>query len=298
MDETHASRLATWLVPDGSRLDEHLLAVTEHPRFPAAARKLSENNLAIAKADPAIDAIVKDAGRYGATMLAIYLHASGGLTLPRLKEFCARTTVISPGRSRAILLFLRFLRYIEPAGGRPTTYVPTQPLLDAWHRLMRATLEAAQILEPATALVSNRLSDPAVMLDFTRHQVELGLRVQDLGPKDNAFWLVILNRHAGTQILHHLMLSAGDTSAYPPTGPIAFSATELARTFRVSRPHVARLIKAGEQQGLFVCHSDGTLTLTEQTRRDMSIVIGLRLWTLIGAAASLYIEQAPQAAFA
>jgi hypothetical protein len=298
MDDTHASQLARWLVPDGARLGDRISALAQHPRFAAAARKLSENNLAIAKADPAIDAIVKDAGRYGATMLAVYLHATGGLTLPRLKEFCARTTVISPGRSRAILLFLRFLRYIEPAGGRPTVYVPTQPLLNAWHTLSRATLEAAQILEPAVALVSNRLSDPAAMLDLTRHQVELGLTVQDLGPKNNAFWLVILNRHAGVQILHHLMLSAGNTGEYPPKSPIAYSGTELARLFRVSRPHIARLIKAGEQQGLFICHPDGTLTLSELTRRDMSVVIALRLWSQIGAAARLYADMAEQPAFA
>ncbi|MGH6676347.1 MAG: hypothetical protein ACRECE_09025, partial [Xanthobacteraceae bacterium] len=53
--------------------------------------------LAQAEADPALDGILKDAGRnVGAKCLA-YLHVTGGLTLPRLKAFCASIRLAPQG---------------------------------------------------------------------------------------------------------------------------------------------------------------------------------------------------------
>src|ERR1700761_6464728 len=90
-----------WRTPPGSTSRAPFDAVIGHPRFEAAARKLSRSMLDLAARDAALDGIVKDVGRFTATGLAIYLDATGGLTLARLKEICARGTVISPGRARA-----------------------------------------------------------------------------------------------------------------------------------------------------------------------------------------------------
>ncbi|HEY1708035.1 MAG TPA: hypothetical protein VGG10_07205 [Rhizomicrobium sp.] len=291
MDDSLGSRLTRWRAPVGASPGDGVGLVMRHPRFPAAARRLSQNMLAITRNNASLDAIVKDAGRFAATGLAVHLHATGGLTLPRLKEVCASTTFISPGRARAILLFLRFLRYVEPAGGRPALYVPTGELLDAWHTLMRAATEAAETVEPAMTLISNRLADRAFMLDFMRVQGALALATLDSGPKDNAFWRVVLNRHAGMQLMHHLMLAVPDTGAYPPEEPIAYSAAELARVLRVSRPHIARLIKAGEREGLFASDTEGRVSLLAPARHDIGLVIALRLWAALRTAAQLHTDR-------
>src|ERR1700744_3813316 len=90
--------LESW-VADARVPDSLRARMIAHPAYPAAARALAANMMAAGDADKALDGIFKDAGRYLAAVLAIYLHVSGGLTLPRLKEICPATGFLSPGRA-------------------------------------------------------------------------------------------------------------------------------------------------------------------------------------------------------
>jgi hypothetical protein len=200
-----------WRIPPADIGRAQYEAVLAHPNFPAAARQLSRSMLDLAAQDAALDGIVKDVGRFTATGLAIYLDATGGLTLARLKELCALNKVTSPGRARAILLYLRFLRYIEPVdhGSRAARFVPT----------------------------------PALATEDTEH--------------------------------------------YPPKGEIAFSLSGLARRFRVSRPHVARLLRAAEQEGLIVLSGENRLAFTEMGRTASLELFGTRLSNDLQAAIKL-----------
>jgi hypothetical protein len=292
MDNQLASRLARWRMLPGTN-DAAYLEMLTTPAFGAAMRQMSQSNLALAAADPAIDGINKDIGRFSATGLAMYLHASGGLTLPRLKEACAQYNIISPGRARALLIYLRFLRYVEPSGGgdRAALYVPTPGLMRAWRAITRASLEAAQVIEPATALLSNMLARDEIVLAVIRAEGELALKTVRRGSTDNVYWRVFLNRHAGMQILHRLMLSRTDAREYPPRGPLPFNISDLAREFRVSRPHVSRLLKAAQQEGL-IAIDGATLTLSEGLRDHVRSSMGLRLASAIAALANVHGDDA------
>ena len=282
---------ARWRAPSNLSEQERFAALLEHPRFEEAARALSRGMLALAAADKALDGMVKDVGRYSATMMAIYLHATGGLTLPRLKALCAQSRLISPGRARAILLYLRFLKYVEPAGGggRGGLYVPTAELQLAWQRIEQQTLEAVKIIEPDIAQVIPALDAPGAMLDFMRMQFAVASARR--GPTDNALWRVFLNRHAGSQILHALMQGGDEEDSYPPRGPMRYALSRLARDLNVSRPHVARLLRAAEQEGLAVLEEGGVLRFTDEGRREATILLGLRLSSSLLAAMRFHDER-------
>lgn len=275
----------------GLTAEERSLLFSKEPRLEDAMRQLSKNMLALAASDRAIDGIMKDAGRFFAAGMAMTLHATGGLTLPRLKEFCAETGLISPGRARALLIYLRFLKYVEPVPGatRGTAYVPTVSMRNAWAAIMRAGLEAVELIEPEVARVTERIAEPAVLLAFCRLQSQTG---RELGTRgmDNAFWRVFLNRHAGTQILHALMQGAGDTPHYPPRGEIAFSLSKLARDFHVSRPHVARMLRAAEKESLLVLQGSNQLSFTEEGRAHLVKLLTARLGSDLEAAGGLHDE--------
>ena len=97
---------------DENAQGEYFALLSQHPRFAEAARAMSGNLLVQAERDSAYDGLHKDAGRFLAGCWAMSLHLSGGLTLPRLKAFCAQSGFISPSRARALLLYLCFLRYV------------------------------------------------------------------------------------------------------------------------------------------------------------------------------------------
>lgn len=292
MDDYLASRFAVWRMPPGTRNDALFAAFIEMPEAPAAMRRLAQNNLALAAQDAAIDGIMKDVGRYSATGLAMYLHTTGGLTLPRLKELCRQTGLISPGRARALLIYLRFLRYIAPSesNDRAALYVPTPRLMRGWQAMIRAVIDAATIIEPALGLFSNALAREDVLLSIIRYEGEMALFNANLGNKEIPFWHVFLNRYAGVQILHRLMLSAPDEAGFPPSGALPFSTSDLAREFHVSRPHVARLLKAAADAGL-VAIDGNTLTLTEVAKVSVRQMMGMRLGSVIVAAALTHHEQ-------
>ncbi len=287
---------ARWRAPSNLSEQERFAAFLEHPRICEAARFQSRGMLALAAGDKALDGIVKDVGRFAATMIAVYLHATGGLTLPRLKTLCSASGLISPGRARAVLLYLRFLKYVVPAPGgkRAGLYMPTPELQRAWQAIEWQALAAVRIIEPDIAHVMPLLKEPRAMSDFIRliHTISFG--PERRGSTDNALWRVFLNRHAGTQILHALMLGAEETDVYPPRGPTEYSVSRLARDFSVSRPHVARLLRAAEQEGLLVLQDGNRLRFTEEGRSQAAILLGLRLWTSLHAAMMLHQESAQE----
>jgi DNA-binding MarR family transcriptional regulator len=98
---------------------------------------------------------------------------------------------------------------------------------------------------------------------------------------------VFLNRHAGTQILHALMQGAKDARHYPPRGEITFSLTQLARDFHVSRPHVARMLRAAEKAGLLVLVDSNRLHFTEEGVENLTKLLVARLGADLQAAIGL-----------
>lgn len=279
--------LQRWDFGDGNA--ESLLArLQSHPRFAAAILALAQSMLALGDADKTLDGIFKDAGRYVAAMWSMYLHASGGLTVPRLKEICAASGLVSPGRARALLLYMRYLGYVValPKQRRSdiARYAPTENFLNSWRAHMRAALQAAERIEPAVGLVLDRLNDPAVLERVSRIQSEGLLAWAKEGDQQEPFVRVFMHPHAGNQIVW-MLLAASPGGAFPPQGPLAFSIGTAAKRFGVSRTHIRRMIDAATRENLILYAEDGTVAFREGARETLSRYYATQILQLLITAA-------------
>ena len=258
------------------------------PRYAKAVRTFAGNMLAAGDADRLLDGILKDAGRNVAALCAVHLHFTGGLTLPRLKTLCASFGLISAGRARALLLYLRYLGFVERATthkkGAPALYVPTPRFLDTWRDHQRAVLNAVQILEPAIGLLLDRFDEPGVFETFSKKLCEAFLDAARSTDVDAPYFRVFMHRNAGIQIVHTL-LSADAGEAFPPARPIPFSLSATARRFRVSRIHVRRLIDAAEREGLLHYSDDGMVALESVGRKTIDYVFATQMIRFLMVAA-------------
>ena len=258
------------------------------PRYPKAVRTFASNMLAAGDADRLLDGILKDAGRNVAALCAVHLHLTGGLTLPRLKALCTSFGLVSPGRARALLLYLRYLGFVERSTmhkkGAPALYVPTKRFLDTWRNHQRAVLSAVQVLEPAVALLLDRFDEPGVFETFSRKLCEAFLDAAQQSDLDTPYFRVFMHRNAGIQIMHALIAADVDDS-FPPARPIAFSLSATARRFRGSRIHVRRLIDAAEQEGLLHFSNGGAIVFQEQGRKAIDAVFAMQMIRFLMVAA-------------
>lgn len=258
------------------------------PRYPKAVRTFASNMLVAGDTDRLLDGILKDAGRNIAALCAVHLHFSGGLTLPRLKTLCTSFGLVSPGRARALLLYLRYLGFVERATthkkGAPALYVPTTRFLDTWREHQRVILNAVQVLEPAVGLLLDRFDEPGVFETFTRKLCEAFLDAANQTNLDAPYFCVFMHRNAGIQIMHALIAAdAGDT--FPPSRPIPFSLSATARRFRVSRIHVRRLIDAAEQEDLLHLSDDGLVVFPHAGRKAVDDVFATQMIRFLMVAA-------------
>jgi hypothetical protein len=283
-EQAEAAQLYRWIgaAGDAARIESH-------PRFDEAARLFATTLLEAADRDPALDGIFKDAGRYVVALWAMYAHVSGGLTLPRLKEICAASGLLSPGRARALLIYLRYLGFVElwpeRASGKPARYIPTSAFIAAWKNHLRVVLEATRMIEPAMGLVLARLDDPGMFETFTRFQGEqLLYDAQTDEIMKSPYVRVFVGRHAGTQLIW-LLGSGGTEAVFPPVGAIPFSAAAAAKRFRVSRIHIKRMLDDAERESLLTRSPDGSVTFAENTRATIRTFYGQQLLALLHQAA-------------
>lgn len=237
------------------------IEVARRPDFAVAARCLATNMLQLCEEDACLAAVFKDAGRYVAAMSAAYLHGASGLTIPLLKQICAGTGFLSPGRARAIIEFLLHLDYLRPATDMTASgqYFPTERFLLAWRRHLQAAIDAAAMIEPALASLSEQLVRPDVFVTFLAVQaVRLHRLTQEIDPTP-ALKRTFLHPHAGTQILWVMTLT-GNNGILLATDEIKLSLSELSRRFDVSHLHVRRLFKQAQHEGILTYHGHGRLT--------------------------------------
>jgi hypothetical protein len=260
--------------------------VFSHPRRDAALRALSRSTLEAAACDRTLMAIFKDGGRYACAMWAIYLHVAGGLTLQSLKDLCAASGLLSPGRARAVLLFMRYLGYIEPARIRTAgsqVFVPTEICRASWTTHMRMALAAAAEIEPQVRAVIDRMDEPEIFAAVVRTQGESlfhGARTHDL---DRPHFRVFINRHAGTLVMADLMTTAGE-GEFPPRVVAASSQREFSKRYGVSRVHISRMLKHGEREGILRV-DDGQIHLTDAFRAEVARDYGMQVRHLLLSAA-------------
>jgi hypothetical protein len=248
---------------DASQLAQMRDRLRRRPRYPAAAKRLAANLLRDSANDPSLDAMLRDAGHNVAALSAIYLNASGEVSLPRLKSFIAGFGLVSPGRARSLLSHMRHLKYLEPdpieSSARRALYRVTPRFLASYTQHEASLLDAISVVEPAVGLLLQNLSAPGVLDALAIAQGDAFVA----GSRETAafadWYRVFLHRLAGIQILHDLVAQA---KAFPPTGNLPFSCLEVAARFKVSRVHVGRLMREAEGQGFLVLEP-GLLRFTE-----------------------------------
>src|SRR3954470_18320165 len=138
--------LASW--DAGEPVTDALYARMEaHEAFPRAVRALAGNMLELGDSDPALAGIFKDAGRYVTAMCAASMPE--GVTLTGLKALCAQFGLLSPGRARAVLFYMRYLGYVSLWSARkgrgPAQYRLTEPFTLAWRAQFRTALRAVSL---------------------------------------------------------------------------------------------------------------------------------------------------------
>ena len=250
-----------------------------HPNLGAASVALAHSNLTATIENPSLQGVFKDAGRYFVAMIAIYLHATGGLSLPRLKEMCAQSTLLSPGRARALLLYMRYLGYVKPsaakAPGAPTLYLPTPAFQAAWTTHMRHALMATCLIEPEARAVVEALDDEDVFNCIVACQAESLFNATQTSNLDTPYFRVFLNRHAGVLIMSVILTSNRD-GEFPPHSVDGLSVAATARRFEVSRAHVRRLMTHAEREGLL--RIDGkTVHVTAALRDELLMTYAQQL---------------------
>lgn len=287
--DSHHTQLMRWNI-DGPLTAERSAQMIAHPRFPDAVRALASNMIAAAAGDKKLDGIFKDGGRYVAAMLAVHLHTSGGLTLPRLKQMCQAFGYLSPGRARAMLIYLQYLGYVElTRSGTPARYAPTASFVTSWRNHLCAALEAVRIVEPSVDLVLGRMHEPGTLETFAHMHTDFLLGLARQGRNDAPFIRVFTHRYAGSQIIWTLLLA--DDSDFPPSKPVAFSVGAAARRFSVSRMHIKRILDEAEREGLLRLGDGGTLVLPASTRSFLQEFYAMQLIALLIAAAKTIRER-------
>jgi DNA-binding IclR family transcriptional regulator len=274
-------RLYAWDVDAGGLADLRE-KLRQRADYPAAAKRLAANMLQDAAGDPALGDMLRDAGRTVAALSAAYLHASGGLTLNRLKAFIAGFGLVSPGRARALLHLMLHLGYVRPdPDTRPQAYSLTPRFLASYARHEASLLDAAALVEPAVRLVQHNLGSPAVMNALVAEQgaAFVAGSGQTRGHED--WYRTFMHRLAGIQMLHGLV---ADAESFPPTGRIAFSSRETARRFQVSRVHVGRMLRAAVRHG-FLELEPGAVQFTDAGRQALDWLYSSRLCVHLASAA-------------
>ena len=259
--------------------------VAAHPGFADASRALAAGMLALAASDRVLDAIFKDAGRYFAAMSGFALHEDGGLTLPRLKAVCARSGLLSAGRTRALVQFLEHFGYLDrqPRPGHAALYIPTPAFRAAWDRQFVAALQAAQFIAPDVGM----LLDPAQLVvrqAYGRNHAEGMLAAMPAEPQVTSFLRVFLHPYAGSHLLWALIASSSDPK-FPPrqSGPVSIAG--LARTCGVSRIQVARIFREAAAEGLAELGGDGFVRFHAAAREQLGFFYAIQLVQILAAAA-------------
>lgn len=274
----------------GARLSPQALeALRRHPRFLEAIELSVRSALVLQDTSALNTPHLKDGGRFFAGLLALYLHATGGLSLARLREACAQTGITSRGRVLAILAGLRVIGFIEPApragDARIQLYRPTSGMVAAFRARIGVELRGAALISDIAALAAERFDDEAFFYALTTRIGEFLTLPLLLRNAVESPISIFSDRMAGTIILYALLAGGEPGDSFPPEGPVRMSIAGLAGRFKVSRTHVLRLLRDAEGRGLLRRDAEGvTGWLEPALRRESELLFQIAFALLIGAA--------------
>ncbi len=237
-----------------------------------------------------VSRLLRDLGRFSAGSWAIYLEATpGGLTIARMSETLARTTISGPGRARALLAYLRFIGYVEPApdidDGRSRRFRTTAAMRTAFRGRLRRELEVRAHLDGAIPPLLSRFDqDDEVFNAFFVALSEVSLANMELGaPRKNELDL-FSERYAGMIILCEMLQRGAAGDVFPPRGALDFTVAGLAQRCETSRMQVASLLRKARDAGYLIPADGGGERLSEALLLNMEGLIAGTTDMLIGCA--------------
>jgi hypothetical protein len=222
---------------------------------------------------------MRDLGRFMATLLALYLHHSGGLTVTRLAALLEATDLAGPGRARAILLYMQFIGYVEQGPARGDTrlkpYVPTADMERGFGSRIRRELANIGPISPPAAALGARFDEPGVAGCYFGMMGEIWIGYMQVrktvlaGPSLEMF----SERYAGMMMLAELLAGAAADDVFPPLGPMAFSVARVARACDVSRTQVRVAFRRAQAEGFLELVGEGVALPTPLLREHLHLMI-------------------------
>ncbi|MDP2260910.1 MAG: hypothetical protein Q8J89_14455 [Caulobacter sp.] len=229
--------------------------------------------------------LLRDMGRFAACAWSLQLEATpGGLTVSRMSDALLAATVSGPGRARALLLYLQFIGYIEPAmeaKPRELRFRTTPRLRSALKERVAVELEARAALDPAINAVLVRLDETFVDLLVTIgavNQVQLRLRRPRPSPLD-----LFSQRYAGMNILADILLAGRPEDPFAVGRRLPISVSDIARNCGTSRMQVAAVLKGARATGLLVARPDGGEQASETLLNEVRALLSGTTELLAGA---------------
>jgi DNA-binding MarR family transcriptional regulator len=238
---------------------EAIAALRAQPGFDRAIRTSAAGLIAMYQGGHLLNWLMDDRGRLLFAYIALYLDVSrdpadpsSGLTPTRMRALVAEHDICSPGRATAMLSLMRFGGYLAPdidvADRRQRRLVATDKLRYLLRERWRLHFNAMAPLLPDGAAIVAALDDPAVARGLVVSMVErfrAGFRFISHAPGLGLFG----ERNAGLFVLMSLITAGEVDDSVPPSRPVPISMAALARRFRVSRPHVLKLIRDAADDG-------------------------------------------------
>jgi AraC-like DNA-binding protein len=267
-----------------------LAAVEAHPGFDQAAASVAAGSVAGYRGNRLVNAVMTDRARLLMAMWILYFHfssrrgdPSSGLTLARVRRACTDLDVCSRQRVEAMIVLMRFFGHLavapHPEDRLLHRLVPTDRLLE-WNRWRLAnSFEALAKVMPEGLEALSRLETPGFIESVSCHlgRIHLaGFRIIDHAPDMRLFF----ERNAGLVTLMSMCLSA-ESERFPPTVPIHYSLSALARSFGVSRTHLRRMFD--DAQKLELLERSGPDALRILPRLEAGLRRGYALYLLYHA---------------
>lgn len=241
-------------------------ALRAQPGFAAAIRASAGGLVRLYHGSHLLNWLMDDRGRLLFGYFALYLHAtrdpadpSSGLNPTRMRMLACDLGICSPGRALAMLSLMRFGGYLTPdfdvTDRRQRRLVATDKLINLLKERWRVHFAAMAPLFPDGAAMLAAVDDPeftrgliVAMVECFREGFRVTTHAEDMG--------LFGERNAGILICSYLMIAGEADDTVPPVRPVPISIAALARRFAVSRPHVLKLIRDAEAQGLIARHGD------------------------------------------
>jgi hypothetical protein len=295
----------TWSPEDTDRILDRgaVEAVIAEPGFDRALRGCVECWLPKSGDTRMIEVTMRDLGRMVSGNWSLYLDSSpGGLTLSRMSKLLEGSWLSSPGRARALLLYLRFVGYIEPAVGqemlgkggdaREKRFRVTPQLKDAFRERYRRDLSAFASADHAIAEIAEKLDDDEVFRCMAWAHGGLLVALLKAYRPETVSLDLFSSRYSGMMVLARMLLGGEAGDSFPPRRPIRYTVAGLARETGISRAQVRRLLREAEAAGFMVPIEEGLMLLTSLLAEHVKLLVacGSRILAVSAAAALLHLE--------